>query len=404
MLKELAPLNSHDGYYSYNENKLTDNFERLSRAFKSKFQNFDIAYSYKTNYTPYVCKQLKSLGAIAEVVSDMELDLALKLGYNGERIIYNGPYKSKKSLEKALLNNVTIHIDSFEELSIIEKLILVTDYNVNIGIRVNIDIENGNRSRFGIDHQSKEFKNIISLILKNSKISLIGIHCHLPYRNLNSFRLRAEKIIEICNSIEIDFEYIDLGGGFLGPINKKLEERLSIKAISFEDYASEISNVFIEKWIKNKIPKLIIEPGSALVANVFDFYCKAVSIKSIGNKNIVTLTGSKFNILPTAKKTFNLPIEILSVNKSESIKNKIYDLCGYTCIEDDILYESYEGVIEVNDIIKFSNVGSYSIVLKPPFILPNYPIILFGKSANDYKVLKEAEDFDYIFEKFNFFV
>ena len=71
----------------------------------------------------------------------------------------------KKSLEKALLNNVTIHIDSFEELTIIEKLILVNGYDANIGIRVNIDIENRNRSRFGIDHQSKEFKNIISLIL-----------------------------------------------------------------------------------------------------------------------------------------------------------------------------------------------------------------------------------------------
>lgn len=404
MLKELILLNSFEGYYSFNEKQLTENYFNLSRAFNSKFKNFEIAYSYKTNYTPYLCNHLKSLGAIAEVVSEMELDLALKLGYNGERIIYNGPYKSKKSLEKALLNNVIIHIDSFEELTIIEKLILVNDYNTNIGIRVNIDIENGNRSRFGIDHISPEFDKVISLISNNTKISLIGIHCHLPYRDLNSFRLRAENIIEICNSIDIDFNYIDLGGGFLGPINIELEERLNIKAISFEDYASEISNVFTDKWSKNRMPKLIIEPGSALVANVFDFYCKVVSIKTIASKNIVTLSGSKFNILPTAKKTFNLPIEVLSVNKLDSKKNNVYDLCGYTCIEDDILYESYKGVIEVNDIVKFSNVGSYSIVLKPPFILPNYPIILFGESANDYKVLKEAEDFDYIFEKFNFFL
>ena len=402
MLKELAPLNLHDGYYSFNEDKLTENFQKLLRAFKNRFESFDIAYSYKTNYTPYICKQLKSLGAIAEVVSDMELDLALKLGYNGEKIIYNGPYKSQKSLKKALLNNVTIHIDSFEELTLIEKLILENGYNAKIGIRINIDIYNRTRSRFGIDHQSKEFKKIISIISENPKIQLIGIHCHLPYRDLNSFRLRAEKIIEICNTIDIDYDYIDLGGGFLGPINKKLEEKLNIKAISFDDYASEISNVFVDKWIKNRLPKLIIEPGSALVADVFDFYCKVVSIKTIANKNIVTLSGSKFNILPTAKKTFNLPIEILSVNKSDITKNKIYDLCGYTCIEDDILYESYEGLIKINDIVKFNNVGSYSIVLKPPFILPNYPIILFGKSLNDFKILKEAEDFEYIFKKFNF--
>ena len=404
MLKELTPLNSFEGYYSFNEKQLTENYYNLSNAFNSKFENFEIAYSYKTNYTPYLCNHLKSLGAIAEVVSEMELDLALKLQYKGERIIYNGPFKSISSLEKAIASKVTIHIDSLDELYKIEKILITKDNKVNIGLRINFDINNGNRSRFGIDHLSSEFDEVISLISNNTKISLIGIHCHLPYRDLNSFRLRAENIIKICNSIDIDFDYIDLGGGFLGPINNKLEERLSIKAISFEDYASEISNVFIDKWTKDRMPKLIIEPGSALVANVFDFYCKVVSIKTIANKNIVTLSGSKFNILPTAKKTFNLPIEILSTNKTDKLKNKIYDLCGYTCIEDDILYESYEGVIELNDIVKFSNVGSYSIVLKPPFILPNYPIILFGKSEEENKVLKEAEDFDYIFEKFNFFI
>ena len=402
MLKELIPLNTYDGYYLYNEDKLSDNFAKLSNAFKSKFLDFEIAYSYKTNYTPFICNQLKSLGAIAEVVSEMELDLALKLGYSGERIIYNGPFKSNKSLFKSLSNNVTIHIDSREELIIIEKIILSEGYKANIAIRVNFNFNNDKRSRFGIDHQSDEFKDVFSTILKNPRISLSGIHCHLPFRDLSSFRLRAEKIIEICNSLDINLGYIDLGGGFLGPIDKDLEIKLGISAISFEEYASEIHNVFNEKWKKNDIPKIIIEPGSALVANVFDFYCKVISIKNIGDKKIVTLTGSKFNILPTAKKTFNLPIEILSINILQNRKNEFYDLCGYTCIEDDILYESYYGHIEVGDIVKFNNVGSYSIVLKPPFILPNYPIIIFDESEKGYKYIKEAEDFSYIFQKFVF--
>jgi len=406
MLKELTPINSFEGYYTFNEKLLYNNYKTLESAFNSKFSNFQIAYSFKTNYTPYICKVLKYLGVTAEVVSEMELDLALKLGFDGPRIIYNGPFKSRSSLVNALKNSVTIHIDSIDELLIIEKLVNQYELNASIGIRVNFEIDSKTRSRFGIDYQGKHFSQSLLLISKNSRIHLKGIHCHLPFRDLDTFRSRSKNMIEICSSINTEIEYIDLGGGFLGPISKELEKTLNIESVSYEDYASEIYKVFNEEWKGDDFPKLIIEPGNALVANVFDFYCKVVSVKEIGKSNIATLTGSKFNITPTVKKAINLPIKVFPLGKvnKDNAEVKVYDFCGYTCIEDDFLYKNFEGFIQVGDVVKFSNVGSYSVVLKPPFILPNYPIVLFNSKADGYKILKEAEDFDYIFEKFNFFI
>lgn len=58
-----------------------------------EYDNYIPGYSYKTNYAPHICKLVKSLGGYAEVVSDMELYVAKKIGYENSEIIYNGPCK-----------------------------------------------------------------------------------------------------------------------------------------------------------------------------------------------------------------------------------------------------------------------------------------------------------------------
>ena len=75
-------------------------------------------------------------------------------------------------------------------------------------------------------------------------------------------------------------------------------------------------------------------------------------------------------------------------------------MVGFTCIEGDVLYKDYTGELAVGDAVVISNCGSYSLVMKPPFILPNFPVLdICGKSV---EVIKRAETFDDIFHTFNF--
>src|SRR4051794_96999 len=80
-----------DSFYLFDDRKFRDNFARLCAAFTARYRDTRIAYSYKTNYTPVICKAVDEMGGYAEVVSEMEYDLARKLGISGNRIIYNGP-------------------------------------------------------------------------------------------------------------------------------------------------------------------------------------------------------------------------------------------------------------------------------------------------------------------------
>jgi len=66
------------------------------------------------------------------------------------------------------------------------------------------------------------------------------------------------------------------------------------------------------------------------------------------------------------------------------------------------LYRGYSGNIAVGDFVVFDNAGSYSVVLKPPFILPNFPILDLGSEEDSLKIIKQAETFDDIFHTYNY--
>ena len=76
-------------FYIFSEDKFVENYKNLETAFTERYSRFIIAYSYKTNYIPYLCKIVKNMGGFAEVVSRLEYDLALKIGQLPEKIIFN---------------------------------------------------------------------------------------------------------------------------------------------------------------------------------------------------------------------------------------------------------------------------------------------------------------------------
>ena len=95
----------------------------------------------------------------------------------------------------------------------------------------------------------------------------------------------------------------------------------------------------------------------------------------------------------------NPPIEIINVGNDSQYYNDV-TMTGYTCIESDVLVTGYKGYLSVGDVVVFSNCGSYSLVMKPPFILPNFPVLDIGSGICE--VVKKYENFDDIFHTFSF--
>lgn len=154
-----------EAFYLLDSACFRQNFLELKQAFSSLYPKFNLAYSYKTNYTPKLCRIVNELGGYAEVVSEMEAELALKVGVLPEHIIWNGPIKSREALEQFLLLGVTVNIDSQEEAGMIAHIAAEHPETLFcVGIRCNFDVGDGVISRFGFDVEGEAFRQTLELV------------------------------------------------------------------------------------------------------------------------------------------------------------------------------------------------------------------------------------------------
>ena len=62
--------------YVLDESSFIQNYRAFETALKRQYPKYQLSYSFKTNYTPYICSLVKKLGGYAEVVSGFEYELA----------------------------------------------------------------------------------------------------------------------------------------------------------------------------------------------------------------------------------------------------------------------------------------------------------------------------------------
>lgn len=220
-----------ESFYLLDSQKFEKNYDEFLGAFRDIYPKTFIAYSYKTNYTPKLCTLINNKGGYAEVVSEMEFDLAIKLGVSPQKIVFNGPYKNEKTIKKCLLCGGTVNLDSFYEIDIVEKIAQDNpEVNMSLGIRCNFDIEDFATSRFGFDTTRDEFRHAINRLKKISNISIKGLHCHFPNRNIESYITRVDKMLNLSNQLfSSPPEFINLGGGFFGKMDESLEKQFKYK-------------------------------------------------------------------------------------------------------------------------------------------------------------------------------
>lgn len=382
-----------DSFYLLDSAAFRNNYAEMLASFTGIYENTRIAYSYKTNYTPKLCKIVDELGGGAEIVSEMELWLAKQIGVAGKNIYYNGPYKKPQFVEELLLLGGHVNLDAEYEIAIVEKIAhKYPERHFQAGIRCNMDIGQEEPSRFGFDVPSGALKEAVERVNALDNVRVNGLHCHIPFRNLDTYRKRMEALEEILEKFPgYEWDYISLGGGYMGKINEEIARQLSYLPPTFQDYASIVAGGMKKLFLqREKKPVLIIEPGSALVANAVKYVTRVINIKNVRNQKIASLTGSTYQVNPSVK---NIRRPITVYHDGQGQEQQYYDhlnMAGYTCIESDYLYRDYCGGLSVGDFVVFGNVGSYSVVMKPPFILPDIPTLELSEVGTE-EIIKRVQ-------------
>ena len=386
-----------DSFYLFERQRFIENISGFVGAFRGCYSDVALAHSYKTNYTPALSRLAKTLGLYAEVVSGLEYNMALRAGYAPDNIIFNGPIKTGLELRDALVGGAMVNVDHLAEVAEVCEIARAhPDNTFSVGIRCNADFGAPVRSRFGMADDSGELATAFMQLRGEPNVSVQGIHIHTSaIRTPESYRKRAEFAVEVVQNYFQDAApaYINLGGGFPGMMPDEIRSQLGLEQTDFNRYAEAVCAPLGKMADAiGSTPKLILEPGLALFVNVFRFCTKVLAVKQVGERALAILSGGIHTVKPTGH-GLNMPMKHYPKNPAPG-ETRLWDLTGFTCMEHDVLYTGFEGMVGVGDFFVFDQVGAYTTVFKPPFIQSAPPILEL--EGEDHRVLRQRETLDQI--------
>lgn len=392
-------------FYIMNPEQYKKNINDFLNAFRKKYDKVIAGYSFKTNYVPALCKIAKGEGCVAEVVSDMEYALAEKIGF--DKIIFNGPIKRTAILYHALENGTLVNLDSEYEVELVCKYKQEhPSADVSVGMRININLtdENGNSTiqcglRFGRFGFPGAIIGANIEKLRAAGVHIIGLHGHTSTsdRAVLNYKIITQHMLAVCEKYQLDdLEYFDIGGGYFGaaPSGMDLTGRPR-----YEDYADcVLGETMSNQWFVLHKPYIVIEPGSSVVSNVFNYYTKVYQNKKVGKVNFVMVDGSVFDVKPTMHAN-NLPHEVFRAVETEEAYT--CDVVGSTCMEKDVMLKEVSlPKLDAGDYIQFRGVGAYTICLTPTFI--NYLPPILMDNDGEYIEVRRRQNIEDIIQIYNF--
>ena len=409
-LKRLRPIDSIDNVliddlidqygspvFVLSEKTIRETYRAAYRAFSTRYPKVQFAWSYKTNYIDAVCRVFHQEGAWAEVVSGFEYEKALDNNIPGNKIIFNGPDKSKEDLARAINNKSLIHIDHFDELySIIEMLDELKE-RPQVAIRVNMDTGIVPQwDRFGFNYESGDAWNAINRILTNSNIDLIGLHIHIgtyitvtkAYATaIQKLALLATKIFE---RFQTSISYIDIGGGFA---SQNTLQGAYLPATdttpSFDDYAHAITTAMTSaSFPNNETPTLILETGRALIDDAGWLAGTVLANKRLADGHRAMIIDAGVNLMFTA---FWYDYEIYPVHET-SFQSEPTTIYGPLCMNIDVIRKNIDfPLLNKGDRFVIKRVGAYTMTQWMQFITYRPNVVLIDEKGKTH-VIRKQED------------
>ncbi|HIP49441.1 MAG TPA: diaminopimelate decarboxylase [Lutibacter sp.] len=378
------------------EQTIRDTFQEANEAFTTRYPKVQFAWSYKTNYLNAVCKIYHDEGSWAEVVSGFEYDKAIGNGVKGSNIIFNGPDKSDKDLEKAIENDSFIHIDHFDELYSLIKITSKSNKKAKVAIRVNMDTGIYPQwDRFGFNYENGDAWKVLNKIMLADHLELVGLHTHIGTYILtpNAYGVAASKLSELAVRVYRKFNhivsYIDMGGGFASD-NTLKGAYLPGKDTcpSFDDYAESITNALINSEIPpENLPTLILETGRALIDDAGYLVGTVLANKRLVSSRRATIIDIGINLLFTS---FWYEHEIYPV-KQVSEQTEDTTIYGPLCMNIDVVRSAVKfPLLQKGDHVIIPRVGAYNMTQWMQFITlrPNIVLIDTDKKMH---IIREKE-------------
>lgn len=378
-------------FYVYSKSQIMSNF----RAYEKALDGLDsiIGYAIKANNNVRIVDLLRSLGSGAVLVSGNELKLAMKVGMDMSKTVFNGNGKTRPELTLAIKVGCLINIDSEFDLENIAECAEELGKPANVLIRINPDVDPQVHpyvstglasSKFGIRNSHLQW--FLDAIRNNEFLSLAGVHCHLgsTIKKVDIFKDAANIMIRFIDEIKSQgfdtLKYLNIGGG-LGIDYDRVGEDIPLPI----DLINTIRPQLIAAGLT-----IIVEPGRSMVGNTSIFVSDVIGVKTNGSKNFIVTDGSMAELIRPSLYDAYQHISLIEPGGEE----QTFDIVGPVCESADFLGKdrvlptpSGGSGLAVMDAgaYCFAMASNYNMKVKPAEILVD---------GDDWRFIRRAETFD----------
>lgn len=323
-----------------------------------------IHYAMKANSNPRLLRAFASLGLGVDVVSLGEMQKALALGINPQKIIFSGVAKDREELEFALQQRILqINVESFEELKHLDAICAEKKLSMDVAIRLNIHIEAPTHknvqtatpeSKFGLDQ--RQLPEVLTWLKeRDRRVCLKALTVHIGSQILDTvvFEQMSREMGKIYSGVRAQgfaLERLDLGGGLGINYQTKGEEDES----RIRDYLKLVLNSH------GTDAQVMLEPGRILVARMGVLLAKVVYVKKTADR--------QFMILNAGMNTLMRPALYQSYHRIEPLvsrgENEVYSIVGPICESTDVFaYDRTVSRVEAGDWVGIFDAGAYGAVM-----------------------------------------
>lgn len=348
--------------YVYSAALIAERYTTLDRALSVVPHR--LHYALKANSTLAIVRQLRELGASADVNSAGELEVALRAGFTPDQIVMTGVGKTRAEIDRAVHVGVAaINAESFGEIDRISAIAVAAGREARIAVRINPDVEAGSHPHISTGSKATKFgvslddaRAMIRELTRRPGLRLVGLHVHVGSQITSPEPLARGAAIVAALARElmaggVPLEHLDLGGGLGIPY------RPGEPVVEPAAYAAAIAPAVRETGLT-----ILFEPGRWIVGPCGVLLTEVVDLKprADGGVFVIVDAGMTDLIRPALYGAWH-QIEAVAPRPGPSISA---DVVGPVCETSDTFATARPLTpVEVGDLLAIRDAGAYSSVM-----------------------------------------
>ncbi len=379
--------------YVYSKRYFVERYTEFSDAFKEI--NHRIFFSAKSNFNLNVIRIFANCGSGVDVNSAGELFRATKAGVNPQDIIQTGVGKTEDEIRYGIEQGVKlIKVESFDEISLIDKIAGKLNKKIEVALRVNPDVDAKthpyistglSENKFGVS--SGEAVKIYKVACRLKNVSLTGIDMHIGslVSTVSPYLEAVDKLSEIFFQVRdngIYLKHFDIGGGM--GVNYNDGTPFNIK---------EFAELLIPKFKKLNC-EIWFEPGRYLTANGGVLITKVLFIKRNENKKFIIIDAGMNDLLrPSLYGSYHY---IQPVEKNDFRREIVADVVGPVCESSDFLAKERNiAEVQPGEYLALMSAGAYGMTMSSNYNARRRPPEVIVDKDKFY-VTRGRESFEYL--------